>query len=892
VSPETISSPAGAQGMMQLMPDTAAEVAKQVGMTGYNLHNAADNIKLGTAYLSKMLYQHNGDIAKALAAYNAGPGAVQKYGGVPPYKETQDYVKKVTGYYRELTGETKKEATKQQQEAEKAAKQQLEIKRIGIDSETKLTLSKLESDAQINSQAKAKSLQELESRLQQERTAEESAYKIKRDGLQKRLALEVDPVAQTKIKAELEQLEQEHQNKLKTIDAKAVNDRAQITEQASKKELELAKARADSAQAIELAKIKAQEQAQTSGHAKTIQALETSSAKQKAIEEQAYQAKLQNLQQQLNLTGGQGDSTESIKIKSQIEVLEQEHQAALSAITRKAEEERARLVEQSTKKQTDLSKVQSEQRTALALASLATEEKLQQTQQSKTIKDLNQVLEAEKRIETERYQIKLNSLQEQSTLVGSDNLAEKAKIQGQIETLELQHQDNLKIIAVKGESDRARLAEQAAKVQKEVSQTQNNQDKTLALARIDTEERLQQVKKIKTVQQVDEVLEQERQFEERRYQIKLKAAQDELALANKGSDPVAKVKAQGQLEQLEQQHQDKLSLINKKAEDERVRVHEQAAKQKLEIDRNNAEQRSALALAEIDAEEQLSRERQQLGVQNAQRTLQLEQQFETRRHQIQLQTLQAKRALEMMNPDKNPVTLNQLNLQIEKLEQQHQIRMNAIRRQGFVQQKQHITGLISASTQSMQQSLAGMLSMTTSLSEGMRGMFAGVLNAGTNMLAELAAKWIQQKLMEMVYGKTSALSQIGANAATAGSGAYAATAAIPVVGPAMAPAAAASAYAGALSFTGLIPSAAGGFDIPAGINPLTQLHEREMVLPAKHADTIRNLEGIQQQPTSQSFNFNITAMNARDVKRLLENEGGALVKSLRGQLRNFNGLSA
>ena len=97
----TITSPAGAVGVMQIMPSTG----KGLGLSRDDLNDPAKNIDAGTKYLSQLMRQFSGDIAKVAAAYNAGPGAVQKYGGTPPYKETQDYVAKVTQYYKEYSNQ-------------------------------------------------------------------------------------------------------------------------------------------------------------------------------------------------------------------------------------------------------------------------------------------------------------------------------------------------------------------------------------------------------------------------------------------------------------------------------------------------------------------------------------------------------------------------------------------------------------------------------------------------------------------------------------------------------------------------------------------------------------------------------------------------------------------
>lgn len=93
------TSEKGAQGLMQLMPETADEMAVD------DPYNPEENIFGGARYLSSLMGRFNNDLKLALAAYNAGPEKVDTYNGVPPYAETENFIQKVLDFYREYKSE-------------------------------------------------------------------------------------------------------------------------------------------------------------------------------------------------------------------------------------------------------------------------------------------------------------------------------------------------------------------------------------------------------------------------------------------------------------------------------------------------------------------------------------------------------------------------------------------------------------------------------------------------------------------------------------------------------------------------------------------------------------------------------------------------------------------
>jgi len=171
-------------------------------------------------------------------------------------------------------------------------------------------------------------------------------------------------------------------------------------------------------------------------------------------------------------------------------------------------------------------------------------------------------------------------------------------------------------------------------------------------------------------------------------------------------------------------------------------------------------------------------------------------------------------------------------------------------------------------TTSFASNLTGLIEGTRSFTQAVRSLFASLIDGIIQIFVRMAVQWAENMILQKVQGKIAAASQISANAGIAATAAMASVAAIPFYGWAMAPAVGATTFATALGYEGAL-SAEGGFDIPSGVNPVTQLHEKEMVLPSAYADVIRGFADSASSGNVGGDHFHIHAMDANSVKAFI-----------------------
>jgi tape measure domain-containing protein len=284
------------------------------------------------------------------------------------------------------------------------------------------------------------------------------------------------------------------------------------------------------------------------------------------------------------------------------------------------------------------------------------------------------------------------------------------------------------------------------------------------------------------------------------------------------------------------------------------REAQEAAAEVGRLERQKLEQKKQLAMQEIELrrsikqsivgmEQENAQLERDLGMRTGVELLNMQRQFETERYSIDYNALMERKKLLEQDPNRDPVEYKRVNDEILMLAMQHAARINQIQADMVREQNKYLLGAFSSIESGLANAFSGLMKGTTSFKQFMLDIAKSISNAFIDMFAKILAQRIMTSIAERVFAKKSAASDIQTQAARAGAGGVASMASAPFPMSLNAPAFGQAMFGAAMAFqAGLaVPSAAGGFDIPAGSNPLTQLHEREMVLPAKYADAIRDM---------------------------------------------------
>lgn len=318
------------------------------------------------------------------------------------------------------------------------------------------------------------------------------------------------------------------------------------------------------------------------------------------------------------------------------------------------------------------------------------------------------------------------------------------------------------------------------------------------------------------------------------------------------------------------------------------------------------------ATAGIEVQEQAADLAYAMGEINNEERLQLDRQFEQQRYEIAQQAIEERMALMAKDPNMNAVEYQKLKNQLLEIDRKHMMDKRQIENSIKVAAATPQLRMFDQMQQSFGQAITGMLTRAQTLRQGLNSIFQSILSSFIqNMVVTPLMEWAsgllrQTAIYQMFFGTKATMEAAGAatttatkaseatavvsaNAAEAASGAAASVSSIPFVGWIMAAGVFAAVMAMVMGANSNIKSASGGYDIPAGVNPVTQLHEEEMVLPREHANKIRSMtDGGEGNGASGGSGglppIYISAMDSRDVARALK-QGGALHKALKDYQR-------
>jgi hypothetical protein len=235
--------------------------------------------------------------------------------------------------------------------------------------------------------------------------------------------------------------------------------------------------------------------------------------------------------------------------------------------------------------------------------------------------------------------------------------------------------------------------------------------------------------------------------------------------------------------------------------------------------------------------------------------------------------------LALVDPQHDPVLYAQLNAQIEALETQHQARLQQIRQQGVSQfeqlQKQELT-LVQNQFGS---TVTSMIQGTETFGQGMKKMLQEMVTDIASFLTKWTIQWAETQLLNLFAAKRTNVQAAVGQAAVAGAAGVASFAGAPWPIDMGAPAFGAAMYAEALGYSAAA-SAMGGYDIPAGVSPMTRLHAREMVLPEDIANGMRTMIASGSSRGGGNTALHVSAVDAHGVERLFRNNPTQITKAL------------
>lgn len=329
------------------------------------------------------------------------------------------------------------------------------------------------------------------------------------------------------------------------------------------------------------------------------------------------------------------------------------------------------------------------------------------------------------------------------------------------------------------------------------------------------------------------------------------------------------------------------AIANKIAATERAKQTELT---KIKLIGENA--RREMELSALDEADAIAAHEVEMGRMKQEQLTQLLLVHEEQRYQIRLAALQA----EALAAADEPIRKAQLDAQIEAMEQAHWQRMGEIRR--AAEANDPTTGMFNNMQSGWANAINGMLNKTMTLKQGLNAIWKTAYSEFVNeMITKPLSQWMMRMARELVMHKlnlvqknvlekVSAASNIAKSAAMAGAAGTASFAAAPWPINMGAPAFGAAMAAAASGFMAGA-SAEGGFDIPAGVNPITQLHQKEMVLPAAQADVIRDLAEA-GTAFGGGDQYHISALDARSFDDFLRRNANVLAKGLARIARDGN----